>query len=67
MDSLIIQGLGNRKNTAQLNGIKFYKCLKIGLLQANEVALNQMARALKHTLTIPGVKAVETRGTSVRA
>lgn len=38
----------------------------ISLLLPNEQALNQLARALKGTLRIPGVKAVETRTTTVR-
>jgi ATPase subunit of ABC transporter with duplicated ATPase domains len=39
----------------------------ITLLQANQVALNGMARALKGALNLPGVKAVESRIASVRA
>ena len=36
------------------------------MLQPNQVALNQVARALKGALAIPGVKAVETVAPSVR-
>jgi hypothetical protein len=38
----------------------------IGLLQANQVALNGQAKSLKGAMTIPGVKAVEKRSLAVR-
>jgi hypothetical protein len=34
---------------------------KIGLLQPNQTALNQMAKALKATMVLPGVRAVNNR------
>lgn len=39
----------------------------ITLVQENMVALNQMARALKKSMNVPGVRAVSKRTTSVRA
>jgi hypothetical protein len=39
----------------------------IGLLQANQVALNGQAKSLKAAMQIPGVKPVETTGLAVRS